>query len=180
MVIGSSPIRPPLAGTHTYDSTAIDGGTLNVDGALETSTVALGDNTTITVDDNTVITGTIDGGDGLDTRVYNIDSNADLGALVNFEGLTKTGAGVLSIQGPGSSTLDEVEVLGGTLNIANTGGIVGVTSATVGAGATLNVDGAFEFTAGGDTFNVAGTVTAQRPSTCWTVTISSRFPTEQT
>lgn len=216
-----------LAGTHIYDSAAINGGMLDVDGTLETATIALADDATLNVDgtvqaagatqatitgstginsvqvgagsillatgdlgegndvfdvagtfdtgggtfflgagddtfvvhDNTVVNGAIDGGDGLDTRVYDINLSADLGALTNFEGLTKTGAGVLHIHGPGSSDLDEVEVLGGTLNIANTGGIIGVTSATVGTGATLSVDGVFEFTAGGDAFNVAGTIT---------------------
>src|SRR5690606_32670385 len=98
-------------------------------------------------------------GDGLDTRVYDINLSADLGALTNFEGLTKTGAGVLNIRGPDSSDLADVEVLDGTLNVAAGGGIVGVTHATVGAGATLNVDGVFEFTPGADVFSVAGTIT---------------------
>ena len=216
-----------LVGSHSYGSTAIDGGTLDVDGMLETATVALADGATLNIDgtvqaagaaqtaitgdvgvnsivvgagstllatgdlgdgndvfdvagtfdtgggtfylgagddtfvvhDNTVVNGVIDGGAGLDTRVYDINLTADLGALTNFEGLTKTGSGVLSIHGPGSSDLQEVEVLGGTLNIASTGGIVGVTSATVGAGTTLNVNGVLEFTAGADTLSVAGTVT---------------------
>lgn len=216
-----------LVGGHSYDSTTINGGTLDVDGTLETSALTLADGTTLNVDgtvqaagatqatitgstginsvqvgagsillatgdlgegndvfdvagtfdtgggtfflgagddtfvvhDNTVVNGAIDGGDGLDTRVYDINLSADLGALTNFEGLTKTGTGVLHIHGPGSSDLDEVEVLGGTLNIANTGGIIGVTSATVVTGAILSVDGVFEFTAGGDAFNVAGAIT---------------------
>jgi fibronectin-binding autotransporter adhesin len=216
-----------LVGTHTYDSTAIDGGTLAVDGTLETATVTLADGATLQIDgtvqaaggtqtaitgttgvnsvvvnagsallatgdlgdgndvldvagtfdigagtfalgagddtfvvhDNTTITGAIDGGAGLDTRVYDINATATLGALTNFEGLTKTGTGMLNIQGPGSSNLAEVDVLGGTLNVAAGGGIVGITNASIGAGATLNVDGAFDFTAGGDTFNVAGTIT---------------------
>ena len=114
---------------------------------------------TFVVHDGTTIIGTIDGGDGLDTRVYDINTTATLGALINFEGLTKTGTGVLTIQGPGSSALAEVAVLGGTLDIESSGGITGITNATVGAGATLNVDGAFDFTTGGDTFEIGGTIT---------------------
>ncbi|MBM0105007.1 autotransporter-associated beta strand repeat-containing protein [Steroidobacter sp. S1-65] len=135
---------------------------LDVAGTFDTGSgtffLGAGDDTFV-VHDGTVVTGTVDGGDGLDTRVYDIDTTATLGALTNFEGLTKTGSGVLNISGPGTSDLAEVDVLGGTLDIAAGGGITGITSATVGAGAILNVDGAFDFTAGGDTFAVAGTIT---------------------
>src|SRR5690606_12048946 len=103
--------------------------------------------------------GTVVGGDGHDTRLYDIDLAADIGALSGFEGLTKTGAGVLNLDGPGSSDVTEVEVRGGTLNVAANGGIRTVASAVVGAGATLNVDGTLDFTAGADVLTVAGAVT---------------------
>ena len=61
------------------------------------------------------VVGTVDGGAGLDTRVYDIDLNANVGALLGFEGLTKTGTGVLNINGPGATNLAAIEVLGGTL-----------------------------------------------------------------
>ena len=53
------------------------------------------------VHDGTQVLGTIDGGAGLDSRTYDINTIANLGALANFEGLTKTGTGTLNINGPG-------------------------------------------------------------------------------
>ena len=50
-------------------------------------------------------------------RTYNINTSADLGALLNFEGVTKTGTGVLNITGPGATDLQAVDVLGGTLDV---------------------------------------------------------------
>src|SRR5690606_36341142 len=74
------------------------------------------------------------------------------------EGLTKSGMGTWNVNGPGSSTLAEVEVLGGTLNVGAGGGIDGAQGTTVAAGATLNVDGDYAGTSGDDTFTVAGTI----------------------
>src|SRR5690606_481791 len=52
----------------------------------------------------------------------------------------------------------EVLVQEGVLDVTGTGSVA-AQSATVSAGATLNVDGAFLFTTGADEFTVAGTVT---------------------
>ncbi|WPN36583.1 autotransporter-associated beta strand repeat-containing protein [Pseudomonas sp. P8_139] len=134
---------------------------LDVIGTLDTQggTFALGDgNDTFIVRDGTNIIGTIDGGAGLDTRVYDINLAADLGALVNFEGVTKTGVGTLDINGPAATDLLQVDVLGGTLNIGPSA-TVSVQDTTVGNGATLNVDGSFTGTSGNDTMTVAGTLT---------------------
>ncbi|WP_082306272.1 autotransporter-associated beta strand repeat-containing protein [Pseudomonas kilonensis] len=133
---------------------------LDVVGTLDTqgATFALGDgNDSFIVHDGTNIIGTIDGGAGLDTRVYDINLTADLGALVNFEGVTKTGVGTLDINGPAATDLLQVDVLGGTLNIGPSA-TVSVQDTTVGNGATLNVDGSFTGTSGNDTMIVAGTV----------------------
>jgi fibronectin-binding autotransporter adhesin len=135
---------------------------LDVAGTLETggNTFSLGDGSdTFTIHDGTVVLGTVDGGAGLDTFNPDIDTSADLGALTNFEVLTKTGVGVLNVNGPGQSGFAEVNVLGGTLNVGPAGGIGGVQDATVASGATLNLDGGFGFTSGDDTLTVAGTVT---------------------
>ncbi|MGN7920332.1 autotransporter domain-containing protein, partial [Lysobacter sp. 22409] len=138
---------------------------LDVVGTLDTlgGTFALGDgDDSFVVHDGTTVLGTIDGGAGLDTRVYDIDLTADLGALVNFEGVTKTGTGTLNIIGPSATDLQEVSVLGGTLNIGPAGSVVATAGSTlatvVGAGATLNVDGSFGCGAANDTMSVSGTV----------------------
>ena len=67
------------------------------------------------------VAGTVDGGAGFDTRTYDINATATVGALVNFEGVTKTGTGVLTITGPGVTDLGAVDVLGGTLNMVHRG-----------------------------------------------------------
>jgi fibronectin-binding autotransporter adhesin len=138
---------------------------LDVVGTLDTlgGTFALGDgNDTFTVHDGTHVIGTIDGGAGVDTRVYDINLNADLGQLVNFEGVTKTGTGTLNLNGPGATDLQEVSVLGGTLNIGPAGSVVATPGSTlttvVGSGATLNVDGSYGCGDGNDAMTVSGTV----------------------
>src|SRR5690606_14321616 len=63
---------------------------LDVLGTLDTGGGALslgaGDDVFL-IHDGTTVHGTIDGGDGNDTRVYNIDLVADVGAMVGFEAL---------------------------------------------------------------------------------------------
>ena len=83
---------------------------------------------TFVVHDNTAIAGTVDGGDGLDTRVYNINSKRrPRRTVATSRASRKTGSACSAFKGAGSSDLAEVDVLGGTLNVASTGGIVGVT-----------------------------------------------------
>ena len=106
----------------------------------------------------TNVIGTVVGGAGLDTRIYNIAGVANVGALQEFEGLTKQNTGTLHINGPGTTDLLEVAVEGGTLNIAAGGDVTGVQTTTVNAGATLNVAGSYAGSAGNDTFTVAGTI----------------------
>jgi len=151
-------------GTGTIDLGAGDD-TLDVSGTLDTGAgvFMLGDgDDNFVVHDGTVVLGTVDGGAGLDTRTYDINTTADLGALVNFEAVTKTGTGVLNINGPGTTDLEQVSVLGGTLNIGPAGGVVAIAGGpldtVVASGATLNVDGSFGCGDSADTMTVAGTV----------------------
>ncbi|WP_206858418.1 autotransporter-associated beta strand repeat-containing protein [Lysobacter changpingensis] len=135
---------------------------LDVTGTLDTGPGMFGlggGDDRFTVHDGTTVTGTVDGGAGFDTRVYDIDGTATLGALVNFEGITKTGTGTLEIAGPGATLVQDVQVLGGTLHVAAGGDVAGVRNAVVGSGATLDIDGNFDFTNDADTFTVAGAVT---------------------
>ncbi|MDR6842178.1 autotransporter-associated beta strand repeat-containing protein [Pseudoxanthomonas sacheonensis] len=138
---------------------------LDITGTLATNggTFALGDgDDDFVVHDGTIVNGTIDGGAGLDSRVYDINANAEFGALLNFEGVTKRGTGTLNISGPGATDLQSVEVEGGTLNVGPAGSIIATAGSTlntvVASGATLNVDGSFGCGAGADTMTVAGTV----------------------
>ncbi|MGJ7901783.1 autotransporter-associated beta strand repeat-containing protein [Lysobacter sp. 1R34A] len=138
---------------------------LDVAGTLDTlgGTFVLGDgDDSFVVHDGTSVLGTIDGGAGLDTRVYDINLSANLGSLASFEGVTKTGTGVLNVTGPGATDLQEVSVLGGTLNIGPAGSVVATAGSSlatvVGTGATLNVDGSFGCGAANDTMSVSGTV----------------------
>ncbi len=139
--------------------------TLDVLGTLDAGAGAfqLGDgNDNFIVHDSTVVIGTVDGGAGFDTRTYDINTTANVGALVNFEAVTKTGSGVLNIVGPAVTSLGSVDVLGGTLNIAPAGSVVALLGGTldtvVGAGATLHVDGSYGCGTGNDTMRVSGTV----------------------
>ncbi|MFC5569018.1 autotransporter-associated beta strand repeat-containing protein [Lysobacter yangpyeongensis] len=138
---------------------------LDIVGTLDTldGGFALGDgDDSFVVHDGTVVQGTVDGGAGLDTRVYDINLTADLGALVNFEGVTKTGTGVLNINGPGATDLQEVSVLGGILNVGQDASVVAIAGGpldtVVASGATLHVDGAYGCGDGNDHMTVAGTV----------------------
>ncbi len=134
---------------------------LDVAGTLDTGggTFALGaGDDFFTIHDGTSIIGIVDGGAGTDIFNPNITTTASLGAAQGFETLTKTGAGVLNVTGPGVSDFSTVNVNGGTLDIAAAGSITNVNAATVASGATLDADGAFDFTAGGDTFDISGVV----------------------
>ncbi|UJB19606.1 MULTISPECIES: autotransporter-associated beta strand repeat-containing protein [Lysobacter] len=160
------------ANTVTVNGTALVSGdlgagddVLDVVGTLDTQggVFALGDgDDSFVVHDGTTVLGTIDGGTGLDTRVYDINLTADLGSLTSFEGVTKTGTGVLSVTGPSATDLQEVSVLGGTLNIGPVGSVVATAGSSlttvVAAGATLNVDGSFGCGAANDSMSVSGTV----------------------
>src|SRR5690606_33635599 len=134
-------------------------GTLNTAGGV----FALGDgDDQFVVHDGTVVNGTIDGGAGMDSRVYDIDGTAELGALLNFEGVTKTGTGALHITGPEAADLEHVQGLAGTQDSGATASLVGkpgqVLATTVGGGATLNVDGSYGCSDGDDSMSVSGTV----------------------
>ncbi|WP_206860571.1 autotransporter-associated beta strand repeat-containing protein [Lysobacter changpingensis] len=144
----------------TADADLLDvAGTLDLGGGAFT----LGDgDDNFVVHDGTVVLGTVDGGAGLDTRTYDINLIADIGALGNFEGVTKTGTGTLNINGPSATDLQEVQVLGGTLDIGPAGSVVAIAggplNTVVGAGATLNVEGRYGCGAGADMMTVSGTV----------------------
>jgi fibronectin-binding autotransporter adhesin len=171
---GTATVITGSAGVNTVaiDGTALANGdlgagddVLDVAGTLDTGggVFGLGDgNDNFVVHDGTVVTGTVDGGAGLDTRTYDINTTANLGALVNFEGVTKTGTGTLNITGPGATDLQQVQVLGGILNVGPSGNVVAMAGSTldtvVAAGATLNVDGSYGCGDGADTMTVAGTV----------------------
>ncbi len=220
-----------LNGTHTYvGGTTIDGGTLDVNGALETPTIAVADGTTLNVDgqvhangptqtaitgstgantivvaggasllasgdlgdgadvldvggtldtgagtlalgagddmltirENTTISGSVDGGVGIDTLNANISSVASFSAISTFESLMKSGAGTLNVTGLGVSDFSSVIVQAGTLNVGPSGSITapaaGPLATTIAAGATLNVAGSFGCGSGADSITVAGNV----------------------
>src|SRR5690606_26450411 len=133
---------------------------LDVAGTLDTGagSFSLGaGNDTFVVHGTTTVTGTLDAGAGDDVLNVNVaDGNAvQLGSTTGFESLGKSGSGARRIDG--ASDFVDVEVQAGLLDVTAAGSVVTQT-ATVGAGATVNVDGAFEFTAGQDSFTVSGTV----------------------
>ena len=152
-----------VAGTLRADGDLGDGAdVLDVAGTLDTGTgtfaLGAGDDT-FTINDGTTVIGIVDGGAGTDIFNTDIATAANLGAAQGFETLDKTGAGVLNLTGPATSMFDTVNVKQGTLDIAAAGSFTEVSAATVAAGAALETDGAFDFTGGGDTFDVAGIVT---------------------
>lgn len=135
---------------------------LDVAGTLDTSggIFDLGDgDDTFVVHDGTVVIGNVSGGGGLDSRVYDISTSASVGALTEFEGLTKSGVGVLNLTGPGTTVLADVQVLEGTLSVGAATNIAGVTTATVRSGAVLDLGGGFGFTGGSDRLTIGGSIT---------------------
>ena len=83
---------------------------------------------------------------------------ATLGGVSGFETLTKHGAGSLHIAGLAYSTFDTVLVQGGSLDVGCGSANLRAQTANGRTGATLNVDGALQFTAGTDDFTIAGNV----------------------
>jgi fibronectin-binding autotransporter adhesin len=133
---------------------------LDVAGTLDTvdGTFVLGDgDDMLTIHDDTLIAGTVVAGAGNDTFNADITTVADLGAVQDFETLSKTGGGVLNVNGPASSDFNTVNVLGGTLNVTADGSIMAQTT-TVAAGAVLDVQGSYAGTDGDDSFTSQGTV----------------------
>jgi fibronectin-binding autotransporter adhesin len=133
---------------------------LDVAGTLDTAggSLALGDgDDTLTIHDNTRIVGTVEAGAGNDTFNADIATVANLGAVQGFETLSKTGAGVLNVNGPASSDLTTVNVREGVLDVT-AGGVVSAQTTTVAASATLQVEGKYGGTGGDDSFTSMGTV----------------------
>ena len=97
---------------------------------------------TLTIHDNTRIIGTVMAGVGNDTFNADIAGHADLGAVQQFETLSKTGVGVLNVNGPASSDFTTFNVLAGTLNVA-AGGSIAAQATTAAADATLQVAGSY-------------------------------------
>jgi fibronectin-binding autotransporter adhesin len=89
---GANTIGVGAAGTLLASGDLGDGvDTLDIAGTLDTAggVFALGDgDDNFIVHDGTVVTGTVDGGAGLDTRTYDINTSADLGARVYREGVS--------------------------------------------------------------------------------------------
>ena len=117
---------------------------LDVFGTLDTgaSVFNLGaDGDLFAIHDGTLVTGIIDCGTGTDALTGDIATTATLGSAINFETLTKTNVGTLTVAGPAPSDFVTVNVLGGTLDVGAIGSLNGVQSTTIAAGATINVDG---------------------------------------
>ncbi|UHQ21167.1 autotransporter-associated beta strand repeat-containing protein [Lysobacter sp. KIS68-7] len=134
---------------------------VDVAGLLDTrgGALSLGDgDDTLTVEDAAQIVGLVDGGGGADTLVTDIATQAHLGSAVNFEGLLKTGTGVLAVDGTAPSVFDTVNVQGGTLSVGANASLIGVCELTVASGTTLRVDGAVVGTAGSDLADIGGRV----------------------
>ena len=133
---------------------------LDVAGTLDTGagTLTLGDDDdTLTIHDGTSIVGTVNGGAGTNTFNADIATVADLGAVIGFQTLLKTGVGTLNLTGPANSIFDTVLVNAGVLHVGASATVDPATT-VVAAGATLQVDGSYLGTAGNDTMSVAGTI----------------------
>ena len=130
-------------------------GTLDTGGG--TFSLGAGDDTFV-VHNTTEVIGTLDAGDGNDLLNVNVDSGnlVPLGSTTGFESLGKSGLGALQING--ASDFLDVQVQAGLLDVS-AGGSIQAQTATVSAGATLNVDGTLQFTSGADTFTVGGNIT---------------------
>ncbi len=173
---GTLDIDAVSAITNVNMATVLGGATLNADGALSftagadtltvigtvsgTSTMDLGaGDDTFTFQESAITSAPVNGGTGTDTLNAHILTTGSLAQATNFETLTKTGAGVLNITGGAVSDFSTVNVNDGTLDIAAGNSLSNVNAATVAASATLDSDGTFDFTAGGDTFDISGVVT---------------------
>lgn len=138
--------------------------TLDVAGTLDagaTGSMTLGDgDDTFVVRDGTTVIGTVVGGAGVDTRVYDLAGTASVGALTEFEGLTKRGLGTLSLSGPAASELVNTVVENGMLDIQAGSSVVAQAGSSLNAdvwnGATLNVDGSWTGSALTDRLDIAG------------------------
>lgn len=134
---------------------------LDVAGTLDTrgGTLFLGaGDDTLVVEDASHIVGLVDGGDGADTLVTDIATQASLGAASNFDALLKTGAGVLDVDGALPSAFGVVNVQDGRLHVAGDASLVGVHALTIARGARMQVDGGVVGTAGSDLVDVGGIV----------------------
>ena len=122
-------------------------------------TLSLGlGNDVFTLNGGADVRGIVSGGDGTDAVVANIAGGATgaVDRVTEFETLTKTGAGTLTIEGSGASDFTTVTVNQGTLEIAAGGAISDVNAATVASGATMTVTGPIAFTAADNTLSIAG------------------------
>ncbi|MGO4550201.1 autotransporter-associated beta strand repeat-containing protein [Lysobacter sp. 2RAF19] len=162
---GANTITVGAGATLVATGTLGDGDDLlDVVGTLDTQggAITLGDgDDTLLIHDGSVV-GQVDGGAGHDTFGTDIGTSATLGAVNGFEGLAKSGAGVLHIDGPGVSDFAVVDVLAGTLDIGAAGGLQatagGTLEVSVASGATLHVDGQLLGGAGDDTLALGGTL----------------------
>ncbi len=162
---GANTITVAAGGTLVATGTLGDGADLlDVLGTLETqgSALTLGDgDDTLVIHDGSVV-GHVDGGAGHDTFGTDIATSATLGAVNGFEGLAKSGAGVLHIDGPGVSDFAAVDVLAGTLDVGAAGALQatagGTLDVSVASGAVLHVDGQITGGDGNDTLALGGTL----------------------
>ena len=97
----------------------------------------------------------IDGGTGNDELVAEVSATTSIGALVDFESLQKHGTGTL--RSTASQAFAMADVFEGVLAI-DAGTTFTSQATTIAAGATLDIAGAFNGTAGDDTFTTAGSV----------------------
>lgn len=135
-------------------------GTLNAGGG----SFSLNDgDDTLVLHDGTQILGTVQGGDGFDTRAYDLTGTASVNALSQFEGLAKRGSGRLNLNGPAASELAGVVVEEGVLNIAPGASVVAQAGSPLDTqvlnGATLHVDGRYGCGASNDSLSLSGRLT---------------------